>query len=309
MKLSGVIPANILPLTEELDIDEPAYRAHLTSLANTPGVTAITCNGHAAEVASLDRHDRRRAVALAAESVAGKLPLIAGIHAENSRQAASLAQDAQAEGASALLVFPPPILALGGRPEMAYKHVSDLASAVPLPIILFSFPAFTGMAYELDTIQKLCMIENVVAIKEWTLDLAKHEETRRIIQDLPKRVSLLTSFSTNLLPALCSGADGILSGHGSVVAPLHVQLWNEVTEGSLYKAKLTYDRLKYLTAVIYRYPLANMYARMKEHLIMLGADMTRAVRPPLEGVTPEERQELRDALTHSQYRVAELTRA
>lgn len=296
MNLHGVIPANLLPFRPDLSIDEDAYRKHLHTLATTPGVVGVTCNGHAAEVTSLSRAERRHAVAVAAEVVSGDVTLIAGIHAESYPQAIELARDAQAEGAGALLVFPPPVLAVGGGPDAAYRHVAELADAVPLPLVVFSYPAFTGMSYELETLERICSIETVAAVKEWTLDLAKHERTGDLLRGLSHPVSLLTSFSTNLLPALASGADGILSGHGSVIADLQVRLLAEVRAGDLTAAQGTYERIQHLTKVIYRSPMANMYARMKEHLIMLGRELSPAVRPPLEPVSEPERQQLRMAL-------------
>ena len=55
LTFSGVMPANLLPFTADLSIDEPAYRRHLRWLADTHGVTGIVANGHAAEVSSLTR--------------------------------------------------------------------------------------------------------------------------------------------------------------------------------------------------------------------------------------------------------------
>jgi len=65
LRFSGIMPANILPFAADLSIDEPAYRRHLAWLAGTRGVTGIVANGHAAEVSSLTRDERRRALALA----------------------------------------------------------------------------------------------------------------------------------------------------------------------------------------------------------------------------------------------------
>lgn len=209
MNLDGVIPANVLPLDDDLSIDVAAYRKHVRALAEVPGVVAVACNGHAAEVASLSREERRTAVALASEAINGAVPLIAGIHAENYLQAIELAREAQSEGAEALLVFPAPVLGLGGDSEMGYRHVAELASAVPLPLVVFSYPAFTGMQYAAHTLERICSIETVVAVKEWSLDIAAHERTLTMLRDLDRPVSLLTSFSTNLLPALSVGADGI----------------------------------------------------------------------------------------------------
>src|SRR5207247_2683810 len=76
-KFSGIMPANILPFKADLSIDEPAYRKHLRWLADTPGVTGIVANGHAAEVASLSREERKRTLAVALDEVAGACPIVA----------------------------------------------------------------------------------------------------------------------------------------------------------------------------------------------------------------------------------------
>lgn len=299
MDLRGVIPANVLPFDRELAIDEPAYRKHLDWLVSIPGVAGITCNGHAAEVTSLSRDERRRALSIAVETVAGRVPVIAGIYAENYRQARELARDAAAEETDALLVMPPNALAYDASPEGAYRHFAEVADAVTLPLVVFEYPASTGLQYDTETLLRVCGIPSVAAVKEWSLDIRIHERNYRALKSLDRPVSLLTSFSTNLLPALVSGADGILSGHGSVIAELQVRLFDAVAECRLDEARRLYERVQHLTAVIYRHPMVDMYARMKEHLIMLGHELSSVVRPPLSPVTEEERRELRRALVRA----------
>jgi len=91
LKFSGIMPANILPFKADLSVDEPAYRRHLRWLADTPGVTGIVANGHAAEVASLSREERTRTLAVALDEVAGACPIVADstssgrVHAMDSR--------------------------------------------------------------------------------------------------------------------------------------------------------------------------------------------------------------------------------
>jgi 4-hydroxy-tetrahydrodipicolinate synthase len=296
MELRGVIPASILPFDEDLAIDETAYRKHLVWLTSIPGVTAITCNGHAGEVASLSRNERRRVISIAVETLAHRMPVISGIYAENHRDARELARDAEAEGADALLVLPPNVLAYGASPEVAYRHFAEIAEAVPLPLIVFVYPAWTGLQYDSDTLVRICTIPHVTAVKEWSLDVRVHERNYRAVKSLDRPVALLTSFSTNLLPALVSGADGILSGHGSVIADMQVRLFDAVASGLLAEAHALYERVQRLTAVIYRHPMVGMYARMKEHLIMLGHELSPAVRPPLTRVSDDEWHELRQTL-------------
>jgi 4-hydroxy-tetrahydrodipicolinate synthase len=296
LRFSGVIPANILPLDDDLQIDEPAYRAHLESLVAVDGVTALTANGHAGEVSTLDRSERRRALAIAVETVAGRIPVISGVFAENCRDAAMLARDAQAEGAAGLLVFPPSVLAYGAPQDTAYRQFAAIAEAVDLPLVVFEFPAWIGLQYDVDTLLRICEVPTVAAVKEWSLDIRVHERNFAAVRSVGRPIALLTSFSTNLLPALVSGADGILSGHGSVIAALQVELFDAVQEQRLADAYALYERIQRLTAVIYRPPMSNMYARMKEQLVMLGHELGTAVRPPMVAVSDDERRELERAL-------------
>jgi len=299
MRLSGAIPATLMPMNADLSLDIAGYRHHLGHLATRQGVGGVVVNGHAAEVTSLNPRERRHSVQVAVETVDHKVPVIVGIFAQSGPEGAQLAREAEADGADGLLVFPLPALALGGSQAMGYAYVAAVAEAVDLPLVLFSYPTFTGMAYQLDTLAELCSIESVCAVKEWSLDIARHERTLGLVRSANHPISLLTSFSTHLLPALAVGADGILSGHGSVVAELHAELLNLVDKGDLHAAAALYQRLQALVEVTYAVPMANMYARMKESLVVLGHPIISAVRPPLSPVQEPERKVLRVALAEA----------
>src|SRR5215831_15196132 len=102
----GVIPAVLLPFDAELAIDEGSFRKHLRDVAATPGVSALTINAHSTEVASCTFEEQRRVLAIALDEVGGRLPLVNGIWADGSLEAARIARMAAEGGASALLVFP-----------------------------------------------------------------------------------------------------------------------------------------------------------------------------------------------------------
>lgn len=299
MRLSGVIPANILPMDRDLRIDEPGYGTHLETLVSSPGVGGVTCNGHAAEVASLEPSERLRALAIAVETVAGRVPVICGLYANDERDAVDAAQAAEREGADALLMFPPNSLLYDEDPSAAYRYFANVASATSLPLIAFMYPQFTAVQYGPELLTRLCTIDSVVALKEWSLDIAVYERNLEIVRSAPHHIAMLSSFSTHLLPSLSVGADGILSGHGSVIAGLQAQLLQAVDVQELGTARSIYRRIQILTRVVYRDPMPNMYARMKEQLGMLGHPIGPGVRPPLRPVAPAERAELRSALVRA----------
>ncbi|MGH7306151.1 MAG: dihydrodipicolinate synthase family protein, partial [Candidatus Rokuibacteriota bacterium] len=103
LRFTGVMPANVLPFTSDLAIDELAYRHHLRGLADTRGVTGIVANGHASEVSSLSREERKRSLAIALDEVGGACPIVAGVYSDGTQEAVDLARDARAAGAAGVL--------------------------------------------------------------------------------------------------------------------------------------------------------------------------------------------------------------
>src|SRR6185437_10444234 len=128
----GVIPACLLPFFEDLTIDEASFRHHLSDVAAVSGLSAVTLNAHASEVASCTFDEQRRVLAIAVDEIGARLPIVNGIYAEGSLEAARLARMAQEGGASALLVFPPGPFTLGQRSEMAIAHFRRIADASDL---------------------------------------------------------------------------------------------------------------------------------------------------------------------------------
>jgi len=299
LKFSGILPANILPFTSEYAIHEADYRRHLHWLASVQGVTGIVCNGHAAEVSSLDREERRRALAIAAETVGARLPVIAGVYAESTRDAVALARDAEVEGASGLLIFPPTLFMWGGRehPEMVQRHIATIADAVPLPLVIFQYPPASGLGYTTEILVRLVEIPSVVAVKEWSNDIVAFERNLRAIRATGRPVAVLSSFTMSLLASFLLGADGAISGMGSVTADFQAEMFAQVQQGDLEAARKIHDRLDPLVRAFYAPPFLDMHNRMKEALAMLGRIERAVVRPPLCPIGDAERAGIRAALT------------
>src|SRR5215510_1900712 len=183
----GVIPAVLLPFHEDLSIDEPSFRAHLRDVSAVQGLSAITVNAHSTEVASCTRDEQRRVMEIASEEVGGNLPIIHGVWADGSLEAARIARQAQAGGASALLVFPPAPFTLGQSAEMALAHFKTIADATDLPLIVFQYPLTTGQGYPKDTLLRLCeAVPSIRAIKDWIGNIPHHEWHIRTLQNLPR---------------------------------------------------------------------------------------------------------------------------
>lgn len=301
LRFSGVMPANILPFTADLAIDEPAYRRHLRWLADTRGVTGIVANGHASEVSSLDRKERKHSLAIALDEVGGRCPVIAGVYSDGTAEAVELARDARDAGAAGILLFPPTLFMWGaqGKPDMVVRHVSAVAAGADLPIIVFEYPPAAGIGYAPETLARLAEIPQVAGVKDWSNEIVAFERNLRALRATGRPVAMLSAFTMSLMATFLLGADGAISGMGSVTADLQAELFEACGKGDLDGARRINDRLDPLVRVFYAPPFVDMHNRMKEALLMLGRIPAAHVRPPLTPVPPAERQAIRQALVDS----------
>jgi 4-hydroxy-tetrahydrodipicolinate synthase len=288
----GVIPAVILPFHDDLSIDEASFRKHLRDVAATEGLSAITINAHSTEVASCSFDEQKRVLAIAQDEIGAKLPIVNGIWADGSLEAA--------RGASALLVFPPAPFTLGQNAAMAVEHFKRVADASDLPIIAFQYPLATGQGYPNETILRMIdEVPNLKAIKDWAGTVQQHEWHVRTLQNLSRPFTVLSTQSSWLMASLTLGCKGLLSGSGSVIPDLQAQLFKAVQSNDLAAAKTLNDRIYPLASVFYAQPWVDMHNRMKEALVLLGRLPRAVVRPPLIKLERAEIERVRQALVQA----------
>jgi 4-hydroxy-tetrahydrodipicolinate synthase len=293
----GVIPAVLLPFENDLSIDEANFRKHLRDVAAVEGLSAITLNAHSTEVASCTFDEQRRVLDIAQDEIGARLPIVNGVWADGSVEAARIARMADQGGASALLVFPPAPFTLGQSPAMALAHFKRIADATDLPLIVFQYPLATGQGYPKDTLLKLCEeVPTIRAIKDWIGNVPHHEWHVRTLQSLPRPVNVLTTHSAWLFSSLVLGCNGLLSGSGSVIADLQARLFRAVQGNDLAEAKRLNDRIEPMARVFYADPFVDMHNRMKEALVLLGKLPRAVVRPPLVKIERAEIARIRQAL-------------
>jgi 4-hydroxy-tetrahydrodipicolinate synthase len=295
----GVIPACLLPFHPDLTIDERAYRKHLRDVVAVPGLSAITINAHASEVASCTFEEQERVLAITMDEVGDTLPVVHGVYADGSLEAARIARMAERGGSACLLVFPPNPLGLGShaRPEMAITHFRTIADATELPLICFQYPLASGLGYPVDTLMRLVdEVPSVRAIKDWCNNVVQHERQIRLLQSRARPVNVLSTHSSWLFSSLVLGCKGLLSGAGSVIADLQSALFRAVQANDLARARQLNERIYPVAQAFYADPFADMHNRMKEALVILGRIPCAAVRPPLVKLSDAEISRIRDAL-------------
>lgn len=288
----GVIPAVLLPFDADYAIDEAATRSHLRDVAGVAGISALTVNGHSTEVHACSADEQMRLLDITMDEVGDRVPVVNGIYADGSREAARIARMAEAGGAAALLVLPPHPIGRGNgnaRPEMALAHFAAIAEATDLPIIVFQYPRGSGYGYPMATLLRLAeTIPSIAAIKDGCNDAKLHDSHVQVLQSLPRPVNVLSTHSPWLMQSLTTGCAGLLSGAGSVIADLQVALFEAIRADDLTAARRINAQIRPTSSCFYADPGCDMHNRMKEALVLLGRLPRAVVRPPLMKLSAEE---------------------
>jgi 4-hydroxy-tetrahydrodipicolinate synthase len=302
IKLEGVIPATLIAFDEDFEINENASRKHIKECALTKGISAITVNGHSSEIHACNFEEQKTILNFSLDEIGDVLPVINGVYADGSIEAAKIAKMSDLNGASALLCFPPQSMSMGGylRPEMAIEHFSRIADASDLPLICFNYPSSGNLTYPFETLLQLFeKIPSIKAIKDWSNDPMLHEKHIKTFQNLSNPVNVLTTHSSWLMSSLVMGAKGLLSGAGSVIASLQVDLFLAIKNNDLKTAQKINDKIYPLVQAFYSPPFLDMHNRMKETLVLLGLMEKAIVRPPLMKLGFKEITALEKAIMQS----------
>jgi 4-hydroxy-tetrahydrodipicolinate synthase len=306
LDLAGLIPATVTPMHEGGAIDEESLRLYIRWLLGFAGLKAVSVNMDTGEGPQLLPRERRRILDVWVEEAGGRVPVLAGIGAPNTAAAVELARDAEAAGASGLVVFPHP--AFVGEPlppEVPYEYHRAIADAVPLPMVIFQLqPALAGVLFSRETLLRLASIPNVVAIKEASFDAVRYVETLRVLEDAPKRLQVLTGNDNFILESFLLGGDGALIGFGTLAVAEQIEMIRLAKEDALAAARRIYDEtVQPLVSAVFALPVRDYRARTKVALAELGVIEAAHVRPPLLPIPDEDRERIIAAVRNARLRM------
>jgi 4-hydroxy-tetrahydrodipicolinate synthase len=294
LNLDGLIPATVLPMDADGRIDEPALRSYLAWVVDQ-GPVALAINVDTGEGPHLTHDEKVRILHIVREVT--DLPIVAGLAGPSTEAAVKQAKDFKAAGADALLCFPIPAYLsqpLDPRVPVAYH---EAIAEVGLPLILFQLqPALAGVNYETETLQAMASVEGVVAIKEASFDARRFVDTARLLEQLPRKITLLTGNDNFILESFLLGATGALIGFGAVMTREQVDMIAAWQRGDTETAMALGRRVQRLADVVFAAPVGDYRVRLKECLRILGVLESATVRRPLLPVSDDERAFLRSVL-------------
>ena len=104
--IQGSIVALVTPMTEDGAVDESSLKK-LVDFHIQQGSDALVAVGTTGESATLDIDEHCHVIKIVVDSVAGRIPVIAGTGANCTREAIRLTQKAKLAGADACLLVTP----------------------------------------------------------------------------------------------------------------------------------------------------------------------------------------------------------
>ena len=105
IKLEGVIPATLLAFDKDFQIDEKSSRKHIKTCALTDGISALTINGHSSEVHACDFEEQKRILNFSLDEVGDIIPIINGVYADGSIEAAKIARMSEDKWCICIIMF------------------------------------------------------------------------------------------------------------------------------------------------------------------------------------------------------------
>ncbi len=202
---TGCGTALVTPFRRDLSLDEEALR-RLVRRQIEGGINFLVPCGTTGESPTLTSAEQKRVVEITLEEARGRVPVVAGAGGNDTAHVMKMAREFESMGAKGILSVSP----YYNKPtqEGLYQHFRAIAEAVRIPVILYNIPGRTGVNIEPTTIKRLAAIENIVAVKEASGNIAQQAA---ILDMVPDRFSVLSGDDGITLPLMAIGGRGLIS--------------------------------------------------------------------------------------------------
>lgn len=247
------------------------------------GTDAILIAGTTGETSTLTDPEHLDLLQDAGKYINGRVPFIAGTGSNDTAYSIRLSKQAEKAGADAALIINPYYNKSTQRGIIA--HVSAIAEAITIPVIIYNVPSRTGLNIEVNTIKELSKISNVAAVKEASGDISQITEIARVCGD---DIDIYCGNDDHVLPVLAVGGKGIISVSANIIPKDMHDLVATFMEGNLEKSRA----IQFKTNLINR---AMFYETnpipIKTVMGLMGMD-TGEMRLPLVDMEDENKEKL-----------------
>ncbi len=283
--LRGIFPALVTPFTRDDKLDEGAYRELIRFLL--PHVNGMVPCGTTGEFPYMTLEERKRAIEVCLDEVAGRVPVVAGTGCTSTRETVALTAWARDAGATGALVVAPYFI------KPSFNEVYDHFRAVDqvgLPIVLYNIPQCSGTHFKWWTAEGMVLdFDNTIGVKDSSGDLPFMEA---MFEKFKGQVSILVGHDEVVQAALAAGADGAILASANLIPDVWQRVYRATLEGDLETAQYWQQRVQKLVRIVVR---CGSTQAVKEGLRMMGLPIGDSRHPVVPGgaFRREDRDELR----------------
>ena len=227
----GCGTALVTPFTQDGALDENTLRS-LVRRQIEAGINFLVPCGTTGENPTLTREEHLRVVEITLEEAKGVVPVLAGAGGYNTHEVIELAREVEALGADGILSVTP----YYNKPtqEGLYQHYKAVASAISLPVIVYSVQGRTGVNVEPLTLKRLAEIDNIVGVKEASGNVA---QIAAVVHHVPERFDVLSGDDAVAMPVIALGGRGLISVSSNEIPAEMTQLVRSSLNGDFAAAR------------------------------------------------------------------------
>ena len=202
---TGCGTALITPFSADGSVDEGSLR-RLVRRQIEAGINFLVPCGTTGESPTLSRREHLRVVEITLEEAKGKVPVLGGAGGYNTAEVIELAGELRHLGVDGILSVTP----YYNKPtqEGLYQHFKAIATAVPLPMVVYSVQSRTGVNVEPGTLKRLAEIENIVGVKEASGNIS---QMASVVHQVPDSFNVLSGDDSITIPLIALGGRGVIS--------------------------------------------------------------------------------------------------
>ena len=220
---TGAGVAIITPFTKEGKVNYPALKTILEyQIAH--GTDAIVICGTTGESATLSHEEHTEAIRFTVETVAHRIPVIAGTGSNDTAYALHLSNEAEKIGVDGLLMVTP----YYNKASQAglIKHYTYLADRVSTPIIIYNVPSRTGCDVKPETYAELSKHKMIYAAKEASGNISSIAKTISLCE---KDFTIYSGNDDQITAIMSLGGKGVIS----VISNVAPQVAHDIAAAAL----------------------------------------------------------------------------
>ena len=284
----------LLPLTTVFnasdEIDVAKLRENIDAW-NKTGICGYVMLGSTGERVHLDEREYLQVIEASRAAVPTDFAFIVGAGQQSTTGTINEIRKAAQAGADAVLVITPHYYRSAINQDTLIRYYTAVADASPVPVLLYSMPALTGVKIDPETIARLSEHPNIAGVKDSSNDVAGFAETKRLC---PDDFAVMTGNGTVLLDALRAGATGGILAVGCVGPEVCVEIFRAFKAGDIEHASALQSKLTPLAAAVTtRFGIGGLKTALD-----LAGYHGGPVRAPLQMPAEAARREIRDLLKH-----------